>query len=150
MQYLEDNEKLITTALEYLSQGKSQEAAKLQTLLQRNLMWLASIADAQSQPPQPAPAEAQVGTHPAGMQRASSPFHCIRPGENRVTSCAILAEMYGPFLLLILAIRKGAWPQHSTGPHSRTLVGGGAAFTRSLRSRPSSVILEVHQQCDLG
>ena len=58
VQYLEDNETLITSALQLLSQGKAAEATKLQTLLQRNLMWLASIADSQSQPPQPTPAEA--------------------------------------------------------------------------------------------
>ncbi len=58
VQYLEDNETLITSALQLLSQGKAAEATKLQTLLQRNLMWLASIADSQSQPPQPSPAEA--------------------------------------------------------------------------------------------
>ena len=118
MQYLEDNEKLISTALEYLSQGKSQEAAKLQSLLQRNLMWLASIADLQSQPPQPAPAETQVSKHPAGMQRAISPFHCIRQGATRVAACAILADMHGPFLLPLLAVYEGAWPQHSRGSHS--------------------------------
>ena len=58
LQYLEDNESLITSALQLLSQGRTQEATKLQGLLQRNLMWLASIADAQSQPPQPAQADA--------------------------------------------------------------------------------------------
>ena len=57
MQYLEDNETLIKSALQLLGQGRAAEAAKLQTLLQRNLMWLASIADSQAQPPQPAPAE---------------------------------------------------------------------------------------------
>lgn len=57
MQYLEDNETLIKSALQLLNQGRAAEAAKLQTLLQRNLMWLASIADSQAQPPQPAPAE---------------------------------------------------------------------------------------------
>ncbi|CAL5229847.1 g13256 [Coccomyxa viridis] len=57
-EYLEDNETLIKSALQLLNQGRAAEAAKLQTLLQRNLMWLASIADSQAQPPQPAPAEA--------------------------------------------------------------------------------------------
>ena len=57
LQYLEDNESLITSALQLLSQGRTQEATKLQGLLQRNLMWLASIADAQSQPTQPAQAD---------------------------------------------------------------------------------------------
>ena len=61
VQYLEDNETLITSALQLLSQGRAAEATKLQTLLQRNLMWLASIADSQAQPPQPAPeASSQV------------------------------------------------------------------------------------------
>ena len=60
LQYLEDNESLITSALQLLSQGRTQEATKLQGLLQRNLMWLASIADAQSQPPQPAQADASA------------------------------------------------------------------------------------------
>ena len=58
VQYLEDNETLITSALQLLSQGKAAEATKLQTLLQRNLMWLASIADSQSQAPQTTQEEA--------------------------------------------------------------------------------------------
>ncbi|CAK0784316.1 hypothetical protein CVIRNUC_007520 [Coccomyxa viridis] len=66
-EYLEDNESLITSALQLLSQGRTQEATKLQGLLQRNLMWLASIADAQSQPTQPAQADTsgQAATVPA-------------------------------------------------------------------------------------
>ena len=45
-QYLEDNESLIQTINEGITLGRFEDAAKYQAQLQRNLMWLAAIADA--------------------------------------------------------------------------------------------------------
>lgn len=50
MQYLEDNEALIKTILDNINAGRVEEASNYQQRLQQNLMWLASIADAQPQP----------------------------------------------------------------------------------------------------
>ena len=54
MQYLEDNEVLITTILECINTGRVEDAVQYQQRLQQNLMWLAGIADTQPQPGAPA------------------------------------------------------------------------------------------------
>ncbi|KAK3042851.1 hypothetical protein RJ639_001124 [Escallonia herrerae] len=51
--YLEDNKKLIMAILEFQNLGKLNECAQYQALLQKNLMYLAAIADAQPQPSTP-------------------------------------------------------------------------------------------------
>ncbi|XP_076946004.1 GRF1-interacting factor 3-like [Bidens hawaiensis] len=51
---LDDNKNLIMAILENQNLGKFQECAQYQAVLQKNLMYLAAIADAQ--PPAPAPA----------------------------------------------------------------------------------------------
>ncbi len=45
-QYLEDNEALIQTIHDTISHGRFDAAVQYQQQLQRNLMWLAAIADA--------------------------------------------------------------------------------------------------------
>lgn len=50
---LDDNKNLILAILENQNLGKLNECAQYQALLQKNLMYLAAIADAQPQPPQP-------------------------------------------------------------------------------------------------
>ena len=45
-QYLEDNEALIQTIHDTISLGRFEAAVQYQQQLQRNLMWLAAIADA--------------------------------------------------------------------------------------------------------
>ena len=109
VQYLEDNETLITSALQLLSQGRAAEAAKLQTLLQRNLMWLASIADSQAQPPQPAPAEASSQV-------------CLRPPP-----CPALLHHYAEHHVYGHAVAHSSVP---TGPFQ---AGRDYAFLYSLQ-----------------
>lgn len=46
MQYLEDNEALIQTINDTLNLGRAEATVQYQQQLQRNLMWLAAIADA--------------------------------------------------------------------------------------------------------
>ena len=53
LQYLEDNEVLITTILECINTGRVEDAVQYQQRLQQNLMWLAGIADTQPQPGAP-------------------------------------------------------------------------------------------------
>ncbi|CAD5326746.1 unnamed protein product [Arabidopsis thaliana] len=48
--YLDENKKLIMAILENQNLGKLAECAQYQALLQKNLMYLAAIADAQPQP----------------------------------------------------------------------------------------------------
>ncbi|RXH92935.1 hypothetical protein DVH24_011959 [Malus domestica] len=56
--YLDDNKKLILAILDNQNLGKLAECAQYQALLQKNLMYLAAIADAQPQAPAAPP---QVG-----------------------------------------------------------------------------------------
>ncbi|PIA45274.1 hypothetical protein AQUCO_01700663v1 [Aquilegia coerulea] len=50
-QYLDENKALILKILENQNSGKVSECAENQARLQRNLMYLAAIADSQPQPP---------------------------------------------------------------------------------------------------
>lgn len=64
--YLEENKKLILAILENQNLGKLAECAQYQAQLQKNLMYLAAIADAQPQAPtMPAQVPAQIAPHPA-------------------------------------------------------------------------------------
>ncbi|XP_074586444.1 GRF-interacting factor 1-like [Curcuma longa] len=50
-QYLDENKQLILAILDNQNAGKSEECAENQAKLQRNLMYLAAIADGQQAPP---------------------------------------------------------------------------------------------------
>ncbi|XP_057532746.1 GRF1-interacting factor 2-like [Amaranthus tricolor] len=65
--YLDENKKLILAILDNQNLGKLTECAQYQAQLQKNLMYLAAIADAQ---PQMATVPAQVAPHPAMQQGA--------------------------------------------------------------------------------
>ncbi|CAN8306474.1 unnamed protein product [Cochlearia groenlandica] len=77
--YLDENKKLIMAIMENQNLGKLAECAQYQAILQKNLMYLAAIADAQPPPPTssaspapPPPMASQMATptHP-GMQPPS-------------------------------------------------------------------------------
>lgn len=51
--YLDENKQLILAILDNQNLGKLNECATYQARLQQNLMYLAAIADAQPQGPQP-------------------------------------------------------------------------------------------------
>ncbi|VVA89685.1 unnamed protein product [Arabis nemorensis] len=58
--YLDENKKLILAIMENQNLGKLAECATYQALLQKNLMYLAAIADAQPPPPTPGAAPPQA------------------------------------------------------------------------------------------
>ncbi|KAJ1408369.1 SS18 family [Sesbania bispinosa] len=60
--YLDENKKLILAILDNQNLGKLAECAQYQAQLQKNLMYLAAIADAQPQTPSMPP---QMAPHPA-------------------------------------------------------------------------------------
>ncbi|XP_059634437.1 GRF1-interacting factor 3 isoform X2 [Cornus florida] len=64
--YLDENKKLILAILDNQNLGKLAECAQYQALLQKNLMYLAAIADAQ--PQGPVMPTAQMAPHPAMQQ----------------------------------------------------------------------------------
>uniref|UniRef100_A0A803Q7B1 SS18 N-terminal domain-containing protein n=1 Tax=Cannabis sativa TaxID=3483 RepID=A0A803Q7B1_CANSA len=63
--YLDENKKLILAILDNQHLGKLAECAQYQAQLQKNLMYLAAIADAQPQTPAMPP---QMAPHPAMQQ----------------------------------------------------------------------------------
>uniref|UniRef100_A0A1J3GNY2 GRF1-interacting factor 2 n=1 Tax=Noccaea caerulescens TaxID=107243 RepID=A0A1J3GNY2_NOCCA len=74
--YLDENKKLIMAIMENQNLGKLAECAQYQALLQKNLMYLAAIADAQPPPPTPGaspapPMAPQMSTPHPGMQPPS-------------------------------------------------------------------------------
>ncbi|KAL6982153.1 GRF1-interacting factor [Sarracenia purpurea var. burkii] len=83
--YLDENKKLILAILDNQNLGKLAECAQYQVLLQKNLMYLAAIADAQ---PQASTMPAQMVPHPA-MQPAG--FYTQRP------QAAAMAQQSGIF-----------------------------------------------------
>lgn len=77
---LDDNKNLILAILENQNLGKVSECAQYQAVLQRNLMYLAAIADAQPQPsatpPQlPSSSGAQQGTYVQQAQTTTMQQH---------------------------------------------------------------------------
>uniref|UniRef100_A0A453I0X3 SS18 N-terminal domain-containing protein n=1 Tax=Aegilops tauschii subsp. strangulata TaxID=200361 RepID=A0A453I0X3_AEGTS len=67
--YLDENKQLILAILENQNLGKLAECAQYQAQLQKNLLYLAAIADAQ--PPQnPASRPQQMVQQPGSMQGA--------------------------------------------------------------------------------
>ncbi|CAL4979675.1 unnamed protein product [Urochloa decumbens] len=58
--YLDENKQLILAILENQNLGKLAECAQYQAQLQKNLLYLAAIADAQPQPPQNAASRPQM------------------------------------------------------------------------------------------
>ncbi|XP_052178341.1 GRF1-interacting factor 1-like isoform X1 [Diospyros lotus] len=74
-QYLDENKSLILKIVESQNSGKLSECAENQARLQRNLMYLAAIADSQPQPPTlhsqfPASGIMQPGAHYLQHQQA--------------------------------------------------------------------------------
>ncbi|OAY44273.1 GRF1-interacting factor 1 [Manihot esculenta] len=74
-QYLDENKSLILKIVESQNSGKLSECAENQARLQRNLMYLAAIADSQPQPPTmhaqfPSSSMMQPGAHYMQHQQA--------------------------------------------------------------------------------
>ncbi|XP_004306626.1 PREDICTED: GRF1-interacting factor 3-like isoform X1 [Fragaria vesca subsp. vesca] len=88
---LDENKKLILAILDNQNLGKLAECAQYQTQLQKNLMYLAAIADAQPQPQPQAPAmpAQQLAPHPA-MQQAG--YYMQHP-----QAAAAMAQQQGLF-----------------------------------------------------
>ncbi|XP_009129826.1 GRF1-interacting factor 1 isoform X3 [Brassica rapa] len=68
-QYLDENKSLILKIVESQNSGKLSECAENQARLQRNLMYLAAIADSQPQPPS-MHSQGEGGSHYLQQQQA--------------------------------------------------------------------------------
>ncbi|CAH8272524.1 unnamed protein product [Arabidopsis lyrata] len=74
-QYLDENKSLILKIVESQNSGKLSECAENQARLQRNLMYLAAIADSQPQPPS---VHSQYGSAGGGMIQGEGGSHYLQ------------------------------------------------------------------------
>ncbi|XP_019150923.1 PREDICTED: GRF1-interacting factor 1-like [Ipomoea nil] len=92
-QYLDENKSLILKIVESQNSGKLSECAENQARLQRNLMYLAAIADSQPQPPS---MHSQYGS--GGMVQAGANFLQPQQAQQMMTQSLMAARssmMYG-------------------------------------------------------
>ncbi|CAH8299870.1 unnamed protein product [Eruca vesicaria subsp. sativa] len=75
-QYLDENKSLILKIVESQNSGKLSECAENQARLQRNLMYLAAIADSQPQPP--SVHSQQYGSAGGGMIQGEGGSHYLQ------------------------------------------------------------------------
>ncbi|XP_031095829.1 GRF1-interacting factor 1-like [Ipomoea triloba] len=92
-QYLDENKSLILKIVESQNSGKLSECAENQARLQRNLMYLAAIADSQPQPPS---MHSQYGS--GGMVQAGANFLQPQQAQQMMTQSLMAARssvLYG-------------------------------------------------------
>ncbi|PIN20244.1 Calcium-responsive transcription coactivator [Handroanthus impetiginosus] len=140
-QYLDENKSLILKIVESQNSGKLSECAENQARLQRNLMYLAAIADSQPQPPTmhsqyPPSGIMQPGAHYLQHQQAQQ----MTPQSLMAARSSML---YGTQPYPSLQQQQQALHSQLGGssglmlqgePHSSTLGGGG--FPDFVRGNP--------------
>ncbi|KAJ4956515.1 hypothetical protein NE237_013298 [Protea cynaroides] len=144
--YLDENKKLILAILDNQNLGKLAECAQYQAQLQKNLMYLAAIADAQplaaSMPPQMAPpAMQQGGQHylqypQAAMARQPAAFAPRGPlqfNPQQIQEQQQQLQLHQLSLQSPVDMRPGA-NNGMLALHNETILGGGGGG-----SQPSSV-----------
>lgn len=89
--YLDENKKLILAILDNQNLGKLAECAQYQAQLQKNLMYLAAIADAQPQAP---PMPPQMAPHTV-MQQGG---YFMQHPQVAAAAAAMAQQQPGPFL----------------------------------------------------
>ncbi|PON73459.1 SS18 family [Trema orientale] len=119
-QYLDENKSLILKIVESQNSGKLGECAENQARLQRNLMYLAAIADSQPQPPTmhaqyPSSSIMQPGAHYMQHQQAQqmAPQSLMAPGSSMLYSQQPYAALQQQALHSQLGMSSGG----STGLH---------------------------------
>ncbi|XP_043726035.1 GRF1-interacting factor 2-like [Telopea speciosissima] len=144
--YLDENKKLILAILDNQNLGKLAECAQYQAQLQKNLMYLAAIADAQPQaantPPQmpPHPAMQQGGhyvqypqaamAHQPGVFAPRAPLQ-FNPQQMQEQQQLQLQQQHQQAMQGPMGMRPGA-NNGMLAVHNETTVGGGG-------SQPSAV-----------
>ncbi|KAA3462316.1 GRF1-interacting factor 3-like [Gossypium australe] len=152
--YLDENKKLILAILDNQNLGKLAECAQYQAQLQKNLMYLAAIADAQPQsmppmPPQMAPhpaiptggyfmqhpQAAAMGQQP-GMYPQKVPLQFNNPHQMQDPQ-HLLHQQHQQAMQGQMGIRPGG-PNNGMHPmHSEASLGGGSSAGPPQSSGPS-------------
>ncbi|CAN8265435.1 unnamed protein product [Cochlearia groenlandica] len=88
-QYLDENKSLILKIVESQNSGKLSECAENQARLQRNLMYLAAIADSQPQPPN---VHSQYGPGGSGgLIQGEGGSHYLQQQQQQMTQQSLMA-----------------------------------------------------------
>ncbi|XP_025676737.1 GRF-interacting factor 1 [Arachis hypogaea] len=143
-QYLDENKSLILKIVESQNSGKLSECAENQSRLQRNLMYLAAIADSQPQQPPAMPAHQYPssgimlqGSHYMQAQQqqqqlmaarssllyAQQPFS-LQP-QHGVTSSSTASPALHMLQSTEASMASGGLPDFGRGSTGEGLVGGG-------------------------
>ncbi|KAK4785226.1 hypothetical protein SAY86_001915 [Trapa natans] len=100
-QYLDENKSLILKIVESQNSGKLSECAENQAKLQRNLMYLAAIADSQPQPPTMHPQYSSGGMVQPGAAPHYIPQHhqaqAMTPQSLMAARSSMLYAQQSPF-----------------------------------------------------
>ncbi|XP_022568426.1 GRF1-interacting factor 1-like isoform X2 [Brassica napus] len=117
-QYLDENKSLILKIVESQNSGKLSECAENQARLQRNLMYLAAIADSQPQPPSVL-SQGEGGSH--YLQQQQQATQMSRQSLMAARSSMLYAQQQQPYASL----------QHQQLHHSQlgmsSSTGGGSS-----------------------
>ncbi|KAF8112978.1 hypothetical protein N665_0058s0076 [Sinapis alba] len=124
--YLDENKKLIMAIMENQNLGKLAECAQYQALLQKNLMYLAAIADAQPPPPTPGPGAAPP---PAMASQMTAPA---------------MASMQPPSYFMQQHPQASGMPQQPSFPPRGPLQFGSPH--QQLQDQQQQQQLQLHQQ----
>ncbi|KAL1341707.1 hypothetical protein HN51_028233 [Arachis hypogaea] len=147
-QYLDENKSLILKIVESQNSGKLSECAENQSRLQRNLMYLAAIADSQPQQPPAMPAHQypssgimQQGSHYMQAQQqqqqqlmaarssllyAQQPFSLLQQQQQLgVTSSSTASPALHMLQSPEASMASGGLPDFGRGSTGEGLVGGG-------------------------
>ncbi|EYU38865.1 hypothetical protein ABFS82_14G132600 [Erythranthe guttata] len=89
--YLDENKKLILAILDNQNLGKLAECAQYQAQLQKNLMYLAAIADAQPQTPT---MPSQMSSQHPGMQQGGGYY--MQPQQQPQGGAAMAGGIFSP------------------------------------------------------
>ncbi|KAB2052469.1 hypothetical protein ERO13_A12G115700v2 [Gossypium hirsutum] len=152
--YLDENKKLILAILDNQNLGKLAECAQYQAQLQKNLMYLAAIADAQPQsmptmPPQMAPhpaiptggyfmqhPQAAAMAQQPGMYPQKVPLQFNNPHQMQDPQ-HLLHQQHQQAMQGQMGIRPGG-PNNGMHPmHSEASLGGGCSAGPPQSSGPS-------------
>ncbi|XP_043716187.1 GRF1-interacting factor 2-like isoform X2 [Telopea speciosissima] len=147
--FLDENKKLILAILDNQNLGKLAECAQYQAQLQKNLMYLAAIADAQPQaasmPPQmaPQPVMQQGGQSGQYMQYSQaamarqpgvfSPRNPLQFNPQQIQEYQQQLQLHQQSMQGHMGMRSGA-NNGMLAMHNETILGGGSGA-----SQPSSV-----------
>ncbi|CAL9098753.1 unnamed protein product [Musa textilis] len=122
-QYLDENKQLILAILDNQNAGKADECAENQAKLQRNLMYLAAIADSQQQVP-------TIAQFPPSTVMQSDPRHVQYQQAQQMTPQSLLAAR-SSMLYAQSPISALQQQQHQAALHTQLGVspGGNSGFS---------------------